>query len=108
LKLDFTKIELNELCTVLPNCILQDLNLAKEMAMELNGDQAHLKIVGSLYKNLYNVRNNLNSVDLLGCPVASAVACALAKTSGRTVTIQKRKVSPDGLALEVWYLILQG
>ena len=107
-KVDFTKIELNELAEVLSRLILQDLNLAKEMAMELNGDQAHLKIVDSLYKNLYNVRSNLKSVDLLGCPIASAVACALAKTSGRPVAIQKQQVSPDGLAIDVWYRIIQG
>ena len=107
LNVDFTKMELTELCAVLPTFILQDLNLAKEMTLELNGDQAHLKIVDSLFKNLYNVRNNLKSVTLVGCPIASAVACALAKTSGRTVSIQKQELSPDGLAIEVWYNILQ-
>ena len=106
--MDFTKIELNELCEVLPTFIMQDLNLAKEMAMELNGDQVHMKMFDSLYKNLYSLQNNLKSVNFLGCPIASAVACALAKTSGRTVTIQKQRVSPDGLAIEVWYRIIQG
>ena len=107
-KLDFTKMELNELCTVLPISILRDLSLAKGMAMEQNGDLVHLKIFDSLYKNLYDVRNILKTVNLLGCPIASAVACALAKTSGKIVTIQKYKVSPDGSTREVSYLILQG
>jgi len=107
-RVDFTKIELTELCDVLPTLILQDLNLAKGMGMELNGDQVHLKLVDSLYKDLYSARNNLKSVIFVGCPITSAVACALAKTSGRTITIQKHQVSPDGLALEVWYSIMQG
>ena len=80
--MDFTKIELNELCEVLPGLVLRDLNLAKTMAMELNGDKVRLKMFDSLYRNLYSLRNNLKSVDLLGCPIASAVACALAKASG--------------------------
>lgn len=108
LKLDITKMELDELFTVLPNCILQDLNLAKEMTMEQNGDLVYLKLSNSLYKHLYDVQNNLKTINLLGCPIASAVACALAKTTGRTVTIQKSQVSPDSLSIEVWYLILQG
>jgi hypothetical protein len=107
-KVDFTKIELNELCTVLPSLILQELNLAKEMTMELNGDQAHLKTIHSIYKNLHNVRTNLKSVSLIGCPIASAVACALAKASGRTVTIQKQQVSPDGSTIDIWYRIVKG
>ena len=108
MKLDFTKMDLDELCVLLPIHITQDLNLAKEMAIILNGDEAHLKIVDSLYKNLYNVRDNLKSVGLLGCPIASAVACALAKNSGRIVTIQKHQVSPDGSAVKLWYRIGQG
>jgi hypothetical protein len=107
-KVDFTKIELNDLSTVLPPLILQDLNLAKEMAIELKGDLVHLKIIDSLYKNLYSRRNSLKSVELLGCPISSAVACALAKTSGRTVFIQKQSVSLDGFALDVWYHITEG
>jgi hypothetical protein len=105
---DFTKMDLNELCTLMPSFILQDLNLAKEMEMKPKKNQVHLRIFDSLYKNLYNVQTNLKSVNLLGCPIASAVACALAKTSGKTATIQKLQVSPDGLTIEVWYRIVQG
>jgi len=106
--LDFTKMELNDLCTVLPRIILQDLNLAKDMAMEPKKDQIYLRIIDSLYKNFYSVQNNLKSVDLLGCPIVSACACALAKTSGKTVTIQKQQVAPDGMTIEAWYSIMQG
>lgn len=105
---DFTKMELNDLCTFLPHIMLQDLNLAKDMEMEPKKDQIYLKIFDSLYKKFYSVQNNLKSVNLLGCPIVSAGACALAKTSGKTVTIQKQQVSPDGLTIEVWYRIVQG
>jgi len=105
---DFTKVDLNELCTLMPRFILQDLNLAKEMEMEPNENQVYLRILDSIYKNLYNVQANLKSVNLLGCPIVSAVACALAKTSGKTITIQKHQVSPDALTIEVWYRIVQG
>ncbi len=107
-KMDFTKMTLNELCEVLPPFFTQDLNLAKELEMQLDGDQIRLKMVDSLYKNLYSARNNLKSVTFLGCPIVSAVACAIAKTSGRTVAIQKQQPSPDGLAIQVWYRIVEG
>ena len=107
MNVDFTKIELDELCEVMPTFITQDLNLAKGIQMELNGNQAHLKVFDSLYKKLHSVRNNFKSVNILGCPIGSAVACALAKTSGRTVAIQNQQVSPDGLTIEVWYSIVQ-
>ena len=108
LKVDFTKMSLNELCEVLPIFIIQNLNLAKEVELKLNGDQVQLKMFDPLYKNLYSLRNNLKSVSVLGCPIASAVACTLAKTSGRTVTIQKHQASPAGSMIDVWYRIAQG
>jgi len=104
-KVDFAGMELNELCLFLPSFISQELNLVKEMAMKLNKNQVHIKMFDSLYKNLYNSRNKLKSVEILGCPIASAVACALAIISGRTVTIQKHQVSPDGSVIDVWYSI---
>lgn len=107
MNVDFTKVALNELCVILPTFVLQDLNLVKEMEIDVNGDQAHLKMFDSLYMNLYSSRNKLISVPLIGCPIASAVACALAKTSGKTVTIQKHEVAPDGSAIEVWYNLVQ-
>ena len=108
MNMDFTKMSLDELCEVLPTILLQDFNLAKEIEMKPDGDNIHLKMLDSLYKNLYSARNALKSVSLIGCPITSAVACALAKNSGRNVTIQKQQVSPDGSAVQVWYRMEQG
>jgi hypothetical protein len=106
-QVDFSKIDLDEICEFLPHFILQHLNLAKEMGLRVEGDQVHLKLLDSLYKDLYSAQSTLKSVNLIGCPIVSAVACAFAKASARTVVIQKQQVSRDGLALEVWYRIVQ-
>ena len=87
MNMDFTKMSLDELCEVLPTILLQDFNLAKEIEMKPDGDNIHLKMLDSLYKNLYSARNALKSVSLIGCPITSAVACALAKNSGRNVVM---------------------
>jgi hypothetical protein len=108
LNIDFAKTQLNELCEILPRFILENFSLAKEMEMELREGQVYLKTFDSLYKNLYSREKNLKSISLLGCPIVSAVACAIAKASGKTVTIQKQNVSADGLTIEVWYRIVQG
>ena len=106
--MDFTKVDLNDLCMIMPRFMLQDFNLAKEMEMEPNENQVHLRIFDSLYKNLYGLQANLKSVNIIGCPIVSAIACALAKSSGKTMAIQKLQVAPDGLTIEVWYRIVQG
>jgi hypothetical protein len=106
-KTNFTDMNLDKLCEILPTFILQDLNLVRDLTMELDGDHVHLAMFNSLYKGLYSSKSNLKSIDFLGCPIVSAVACAIAKTSGRPVTIQKIELSRDDLDIQVWYQILR-
>jgi len=108
LRADITKIELNELCESLPQLILENFQLAKEIEMKPKENQVHLKIFDSIYKNLYSEKEDLKSVHFLGCPLVSAIACSIAKTTGKIVTIYKDRVSPDGQTIEVLYRFLEG
>jgi len=103
---DFTKTPLNELCELLPRSILDNVSLAKEMEMAIEENQVKLKISDSIYKNLYSSENNLKSISILGCPIVSLVACAIAKAAGKPVTIQKQNISPDGSTIRVLYRIV--
>lgn len=103
LKADITKFQLSELCENLPPIVVESLQLAKEMEIRLNDSEVYLRMFDPVYKTLYRAKENLISVHSLGCPVASAIACAIAKTTGKIVTIKKTNVSPDDQAIEVWY-----
>jgi hypothetical protein len=108
LKTDITKLELEELCEILPQLILENFQLAKEIKMKTERNQVHLKILDSAYKNLYSREENLKSVHFLGCPLVSAIACAIAKTTGKIVTLYRDRISPDGQVIEVLYRFLEG
>jgi hypothetical protein len=105
---DFTKMKLDEVCEVLPRFLTQDLNLARAIELTPTENEVRLKITDSVYHGLYLDENTQNSVNLVGCPITSAVACALAKSSGSFVTIHKQLVAPDGLTLIVSYRFVQG
>ena len=107
LRIDITKIELKELCENLSRLVPEYFQIAKEINLKAEGKEVTLQIVDPVYKDLYTMEN-LKSVHFLGCPIASAVACAIAKTTGKPVTIQKDKISPDGQIIEVQYRILEG
>jgi hypothetical protein len=107
LKTEFTRLELAELCESLSHLIPEDLQLAKEIEMRPEEELIYLKVTDSVYKQLYTEKD-LRSVHLLGCPLVSAVACAIAKTTGKVVTIQKDKLSPDAETIEVWFRTVQG
>jgi len=108
LRRDITKLELSELCESLPQLILENFQLAKEIEMKTEKNQVHVKIFDSIYKNLYSREQNLKSAHFLGCPLVSAIACAIAKTTGKIVTIHRDRISPDGQTIEVWYRFIEG
>jgi hypothetical protein len=102
-----TKLELALLCANLPRIAVDNFQLAKEIEMRIEGNQVYTKISDSTYKRLYT-EETLKSVHYLGCPLASAIACAIAKSTGRIVTVQKDKVSRDGQTIELWFSLLEG
>jgi hypothetical protein len=108
LKIDITKLKLGDLCETLPQLILENFQLAKEIEMKTKENKVRLKIFDSAYKDLYSREENLKSVHFLGCPLVSAIACAIAKSTGKVVTLYRDRISPDGQIIEVLYRFLEG
>jgi hypothetical protein len=106
LKADFTKLSVSDLCELLPHAFVENLNLAREMRLNAEGNHVTLTLETPVYRELYN--EGYLSLNLLGCPVASAVACALAKASGKTVTVQEFQASPEGVSVHAAYQIVEG
>lgn len=104
---DTSKFEPRELCGILPPLIVDDLRLAKNMKMQARDNHVYLKISNSVYKDLYVTEQKLNSVHSLGCPLVSAIACAIAKAAGKIVTVEGQKSSDNGQEIEVWYRIIK-
>lgn len=107
LRTDITKMNLEDLCITLPQLILENFQLAKEIEMKTENNQIHLKTTDSIYKNLYR-DENLKSVQLLGDPLTSAVACTIARATGKQVTIQNINVSPDTQTIETTFQLAEG
>jgi hypothetical protein len=107
LRTDITKMNLEDLCTTLPQLILENFQFAKEIEMKTENNQIHLKTTDSIYKNLYR-DENLKSLGLLGDPLTSAVACTIARATGKQVTIQDINVSPDTQTIETTFQLAGG
>jgi hypothetical protein len=95
MKMDISKVNLEELTEFLPKYLSEILNLAKTAEMTLLPNGASFKASGILYQSFYKTENTLKSVRVLGCPVVSTVASALAKGSGKTVVIKEQTLSPN-------------
>jgi hypothetical protein len=108
LHVDLTKTSLAELSEILPQFLLENFNIAKDVTLSLKDNTVNLRLTDSIYSNLYGAVKHFKSVSMLGCPLASAVACALAKASGKPVIIQRYRVSLDGMMVEVQFTIVEG
>jgi hypothetical protein len=93
---DFTNMDLTKLCEILPRFILENFGLAEEMEMKIEDETVKVRVSGSLYKGLYSDETSFKSLGLFGCPIISAAACALAKASGKFVSIRKLQLYPSG------------
>ncbi len=94
LNVDLSQIKPIELCEVLPRSLTENLNLANNAQMTLTPDGASFKATGILYESLYKAEGKPESVSVLGCPVVAAAASALAKSSGKTVTLKELTIFP--------------
>ncbi len=106
LKISPTQVNLQTLCETLPSLVLENFHLAKEMEMKPENDRVSLRIVGSIFGSLY-LEEGLRSVHTLGCPLVSAFACAMAKTTGKTVIINTLTFDPKSDTTEVSYRIMK-
>jgi len=91
----------------LPRVMTSNLELAKNFEIKPENEVTHVRITGSVYSNLYSREQGLKSVHFLGCPLASAIACILAKATGKLITIAKDNVSYDLQTIDVWYQTLE-
>ena len=105
-KVDFAKITLPELCEVLPHIFLENFDVAKKIVMINEENQVNMTVSDSITGSLYSAETNLKSVAFLGSPIASAVACAIAKSTGKTVTIDRYRRSVDGSKIQIFYQIM--
>jgi hypothetical protein len=107
LKVDFSEVKFEYLQKFLPS-LLNDLRLTESVVIEKGHWLVSIKIKNSIYEELYYPKRGLKSVHIVGCPLASALACALAKTTGKLVTIVKDQASPESHELKIWYKVLEG
>jgi hypothetical protein len=106
LRKSFTELSLNELTTQLPR-LLERLGITKTALMNVEGGKVTFETGNYIFKDLcLETRNFQRTHETVGCPFSSAIACALAKASGKPVTIEKEERGPNN-ETTIHYLILE-
>lgn len=104
----FSKVDSRYIEQNMPRLLIEDLEIAQNVQIESENNKVHIRIENSVYRNTCReVRKLSNVCHSLGCPLCSAIACALAKATGKPVTIEKDQTSEDDTITNVEYRLLE-
>jgi hypothetical protein len=108
LETNFTRVDLQYLKQNMPKLFIEDLEIAKNFEMETENNKIRVKIENSVYNTL-NARAEKPSSTyfLFSSPLSSAIACTLAKTTGKPIIMEKQQTSEDGRDVTIEYRILE-
>lgn len=126
LQTSFTKVDLDYLKEQLPKLLIEDLEIASDVEIQtgisktsnpidntnaqiaIEHDRINVKITSTTYKNTAKQTTHLSNINpTLGSPLTSAVACAIAKATGKPIIIENQQVSEDGETTETEYRVLE-
>jgi hypothetical protein len=103
----FTKTDLNQLQNKLPKIIVEDMELAESAEIQTQGNIVTLEITGSILDEICRETDSQPKTHMqVGCLLSSAIACALAKSSGEPITIQNETRNQETKTTRIEYQIL--
>ncbi len=110
----FIKTSLEELEQKLPKVVIEDLEVAENLeiarARYIEGGNItiYAKITKPIYRSMSkDAEEPSQTTNIIGDPVCSAIAIALAKASGKPVRITNAQSSEDGNTLEATYMLIE-
>ena len=105
---DVKNCGIEALIEVLPKVLVEDLEIVKDVEIEVTKDTVRFKLVDSIYADFCSEVRETSRRCGLGCPMCSALASILAKATGKPVVYQEDKMSDDHRITESVYQLISG
>ena len=94
------------LAEALPKVLVEDLEVVKDVEIEVKDDHVRFKLYDSIYADFcYELRESSRRC-ALGCPMCSALASILAVATGKPVLYEEDKMSDDRKITESIYRLI--
>ncbi len=108
LNTSFTKTNLQSFEQKIPTALIEDLEIAQNVQIEKQGQNLSIKLENSIYASMCSETQKLTKINgSIGCPICSALACALAKTTGKPITIKREQPTLDDHTINTEYRMLE-
>jgi hypothetical protein len=104
----FTKVDLEFVRENLPRLLVEEMEIAEDVEVETGEGTVTVRITNHVFQEVCEETAKLKMVHLLvGCPLSSAIACALAKATGKPVVIRDEERTADGKTTNISFTILE-
>ena len=104
----FTKIDLNQIQNRLPKILVEDMELAENAQVQIQGNTVILEITGSIFNEIcHKPIPNQKPTNKSAVFLSSAIACTLAKATGKPLTIQNETRNQETKTTHIEYQILE-
>lgn len=91
----FTETKLENLQTLLPK-LFEELEITKSITVNIENDTVTIQMRKHIFEEICDeTRKQEKTHQTAGCPITSAIACILAKTTGKPITIENDNRTPD-------------
>jgi len=108
LETSFTRVDLQYLQLNMPKLFIEDLEIAQNLEINIENNKVHIKIEKTTYQNLTKQTEKFAKLyESLGCPLSSAIACALVKAIGKPLIIEKQQINEETETVEIEYHIIE-
>jgi hypothetical protein len=95
--MSFTEMNLDALKKKLPLLLIEDLEIAEDVEIKSQGNIITIEATNYIFNKLCDETRKLEKTHAtVGCVFSSALACAIAKATGKPVAIQKEELVNDG------------
>ncbi len=106
LGVSFTRTDLSYFQQKLPKVLIEDMEMAENVEVQIQSGVVAVDVTGSVLDEVCQETDRQPRVhELVGCLLSSAIACALAKTTGEPVIIQKESRNPESKATHIEFQV---
>lgn len=104
----FTQMDLKRIQEKLPKLLVEKMEIAEDIVIKTEGNVVGLELKNHIFNDVCQETRKLERLhEAIGCPLPSAVACALAKATKKPVTIEKEEQSQDKKTTIIQYRLLE-
>jgi hypothetical protein len=108
LGMSFTETKLDALMKKLPLLLIEDLEIAEDVKIKSQGSIITIEATNCIFNKLCDeIRKLEKTHTTVGCVFTSALACAIAKATGKPVAIQKEELVNEGKTARIEFLTLE-